>query len=720
MKPDPDNPADESSISNDFSHSCYHRVAVLLPVRDESAVLEGLIDSVARLDYPRDRLEILLLDDSSEEANSKLARDLVDSRSADGLNIRYLNRKSNQGFKADNLNYGADRTGAGFLAIFDADFRPPADFLLQTMPSFRDPNLGFLQTGISYENRDASFLTRFQAQELEHHQFLISGQSQAGNLVSLSGSSCIWRRECLNAMGGWHSASATEDVDLAYLAQKSGWKYAYLKDVYSTSLLPETIGAFRLQRERWGRGLIHNAFKHLGCLFQSNISLLKRLHAVAMMFSSLLLASIYLLFLLTIPLTVSGQFEGPGITLAALAFYLLVTVWAFANLTGTPEWDNFTGGLGRSLGRSKGMILGVLRRGYLYVALFLPMSLYYFIGGLRALKGQTNEFQRTPKGQAEDLEPGTALDTFLNLAEIFSLLYAVTSVITCLFSGNLVLLPVGLTGCLGFGLVLFQSSRDTQRSNRLVKGSILITGATGAIGSALAELYANVGITLHLHGRNSQKLEILAEKCRAKGAIAMTHPGNLADTQERSSWLSEIKQASLPDLILPAAGINISLDPIGGQEDRLAAEKLIELNVKGTLEVIAAFLPDLIQRGRGQITVFSSLAGYFGLPLTPSYCSSKAALKCYGESLRGSLKRYGLKVSVIMPGYVKSLMCDEMPGPKPFLITPDRAARIIRRGLERNRARISFPFPLNLGAWFLAVLPASVSHKILEKFGYAH
>src|SRR5690606_32616370 len=129
-------------------------------------------------------------------------------------------------------------------------------------------------------------------------------------------------------------------------------------------------------------------------------------------------------------------------------------------------------------------------------------------------------------------------------------------------------------------------------------------------------------------------------------------------------------------------------------------------------------LPAMRRRGTGQIALLSSLAAYFGLPSTPSYSASKAAVKAYGEALRGWLAPEGIRVNVIMPGYVRSPMCDDLPGPTPFLWSPARAARVIGRGLARDKARISFPFPLSLGCWFLAVLPARLSVYILGKLGY--
>lgn len=248
---------------------------------------------------------------------------------------------------------------------------------------------------------------------------------------------------------------------------------------------------------------------------------------------------------------------------------------------------------------------------------------------------------------------------------------------------------------------------------------ILITGATGAIGSALAGLYAAEGATLFLQGRNAAVLETLSASCRAAGAEVSAHACDVRDTAGLRIWVQTVCASGMPDVAILAAGMNANVGPAGEPEPWDEAEALFDVNVKGVMAVIDALLPGLLARGSGQIAIFSSLAGYFGLPLTPSYSASKAALKAYGEALRGWLGPRGIRVSVVMPGYVRSAMCDRMPGPKPFLWTPDRAARFIHRGLERDRARISFPFPLNWGTWWLAVLPAALSTRIVRWLGYA-
>jgi len=244
---------------------------------------------------------------------------------------------------------------------------------------------------------------------------------------------------------------------------------------------------------------------------------------------------------------------------------------------------------------------------------------------------------------------------------------------------------------------------------------ILITGATSAIGSALAEAYACPGVTLHLHGRDAGKLGAVAECCRALGATVYARNLDVRDFAALHDWLTGLGPL---DLVIVNAGVNSHIGPAGEAEAWAEVEAVLEVNLKAAMLVTHAVLPAMRARGSGQIALVSSLAAYFGLPVTPSYCASKAGLKAYGEALRGWLGREGIRVNVIMPGYVKSPMCAAMPGPKPFLLSPEQAARAIRHRRARHRARISFPFPLNLGTWFLAVLPAPVALRILRWLGY--
>jgi short-subunit dehydrogenase len=243
-------------------------------------------------------------------------------------------------------------------------------------------------------------------------------------------------------------------------------------------------------------------------------------------------------------------------------------------------------------------------------------------------------------------------------------------------------------------------------------GTVLITGASGGIGSALAGIYATPGRRLILHGQRASVLDVLAASCRATGAAVETKALDLRDTARAMDWLQSLANV---DLAIVSAGVSSS----GAARERWEAiDEVIEVNVRGAIATVSALLPAMRARGAGQIALLSSLSAWYGLPVTPVYSASKAALKAYGEALRGWLSPYGIEVSVVLPGFVRTPMTDRFPGPRPLLVDPRDAAVRIARGLSANRARISFPFPLALGMRCLAVLPAPFAQRLIRAFGF--
>ena len=247
---------------------------------------------------------------------------------------------------------------------------------------------------------------------------------------------------------------------------------------------------------------------------------------------------------------------------------------------------------------------------------------------------------------------------------------------------------------------------------------MLITGATGGIGAALARNYANAGRTLILHGRDQARLAALCESCKQRGARVLSVTFDLRDSRTVIEELRRISQSDCPDLVIANAGITRMIRREEDAEPFEAAHDILAVNLEGALATVAGVLPEMTRRGFGQIALMSSMAAYYGLPRTPAYSASKAALKVYGEALRAWLAPQGIAVSVILPGFVDTPMTDSLTGPKPSTLSADRAALLVRRGLDRNRARIAFPRALAWGMPWLSVLPAPLAEWIMRSLGF--
>lgn len=244
---------------------------------------------------------------------------------------------------------------------------------------------------------------------------------------------------------------------------------------------------------------------------------------------------------------------------------------------------------------------------------------------------------------------------------------------------------------------------------------IVITGASSGIGAALARHYAGGNVRLSLTGRNRARLEAVAGACREQGAAVEAAVLDVTDREEMHAWLCACDETRPVDLVIANAGISAGTGGVLHGEDPEQVRRVFDINLNGVLNTVEPLLPRMLGRGSGHIALMSSLAAFRGWPGAPAYCGSKAAVKVYGEALRGSLRRTGVCVHVICPGFVESSITAANKFPMPFLMNADRAAWIIARGISRNRGRIAFPLITHSFAWFFSVLPDTLAAYFLAR-----
>jgi len=254
-------------------------VTVQLPIFNEQFVIDRLVDAVCKMDYPRDKLEIQVLDDSTDET-VEIANSVVQRYAAMGYPVTYLHRSNRYGFKAGALQEGMKTARGEFIAIFDADFVPPEDWLMRVIHHFADPKIGMVQTRWTHLNRDYSFLTNVEAILLDGHFVLEhGGRSRSNVFFNFNGTAGMWRRQAIDDSGGWQHDTLTEDTDLSYRSQLKGWKFKYLQDVECPAELPIEMTAFKTQQARWAKGLIQTAKKILPTVMDSGVPFRVKLEA---------------------------------------------------------------------------------------------------------------------------------------------------------------------------------------------------------------------------------------------------------------------------------------------------------------------------------------------------------------------------------------------------------------------------------------------------------
>jgi len=286
------------------------RVTIQLPIFNEQFVIDRLIDAVSRIDYPRELLEIQVLDDSTDETQA-VAQLIVDRYRALGHNIVYLHRIDRSGFKAGALQEGLKTASGEFVAIFDADFVPPRNWLMRVIHHFAEPTIGMVQTRWTHLNRDYSFLTQVEAILLDGHFVLEHGARARSHLFfNFNGTAGMWRRSVIDQAGGWQHDTLTEDTDLSYRAQILGWQFKYLQDVECPAEVPIEMTAFKTQQQRWAKGLIQTSKKILPRLFRSDVPLRTKIEAWYHLTANLSYPLMVVLSVLLMPAMIIRFYQG--------------------------------------------------------------------------------------------------------------------------------------------------------------------------------------------------------------------------------------------------------------------------------------------------------------------------------------------------------------------------------------------------------------------------
>jgi cellulose synthase/poly-beta-1,6-N-acetylglucosamine synthase-like glycosyltransferase len=277
------------------------RVTVQLPIFNELYVVERLLKSVAALEYPRELLQVQVLDDSTDET-TKIAEAQIAELKAGGLDIELIHRTDRSGFKAGALENGMKTCTGEYILILDADFVPEPEMLQKTIHFFTDPQVGMIQTRWGHLNRTYSLLTRVQAMFLDGHLLLEqTARSRAGRFFNFNGTAGLWRRACIENAGGWQHDTLTEDLDLSYRAQLNGWRFVFLADLVTPAELPVDMNGFKSQQHRWTKGSIQTCIKLLPTVWKARLPLLVKLEATAHLTSNYAYLLLFCLCVLMYP-----------------------------------------------------------------------------------------------------------------------------------------------------------------------------------------------------------------------------------------------------------------------------------------------------------------------------------------------------------------------------------------------------------------------------------
>lgn len=436
-------------------------VTIQLPVFNEMYVMDRLLENIALIEYPKDKLEIQVLDDSTDETVKSTATHVAKLK-ATGLDIVHICRTNRQGFKAGALKEGLVIAKGEFIAIFDADFLPEPDWLQRTIPHFKEDNIGVVQTRWGHINRNYSILTKIQAFALDAHFTLEQvGRNSRGHFINFNGTAGVWRKQCILDAGNWEGDTLTEDLDLSYRAQLKNWKFKYLENVHTPAELPVVISAARSQQFRWNKGGAENFRKMLWKVLRSkNISAKTKMHGILHLLNSTMFLNVLIVGVLSIPmLYIKNEYAHLKPYFYVMSFFVISTIIFFICY-----WSMYR----RTYGSSAKNFIQYIILFFTFFSIAMGFSLHNSIAVLEGHIGKRSEFVRTPKFNISTLKDSWKGNKYLrkniSLNVIFEgvlMLYFAFGMYSAFIvgdqGGDFGLFPFHLMLFLGFGYVFFKS-----------------------------------------------------------------------------------------------------------------------------------------------------------------------------------------------------------------------------------------------------------------------
>lgn len=434
-------------------------VTVQLPVFNEKYVAERLIHAVTKLNYPSDKLEIQVLDDSTDDTLD-ITQKVAATYREKGFDISVVHRTDRSGFKAGALAKGMEVCKGEFIAIFDADFIPEADFLIKTIPHFQTENVGVVQTRWEHLNQNYSGLTRLQAFGLDAHFTVEQGGRNAANyFINFNGTAGVWRKQTIADAGGWSSDTLTEDLDLSYRAQLKGWKFVYREDIGSPAELPAAMNALKNQQFRWTKGAAECTRKNLGKVWQAaHLPLSTKIHALFHLMNSFIFICVIGTAILSVPmLFIKEKLGQDSIMVAAGSVFLLsmsFLIWFY--------WVSY-----HRMHPNKNFFqfLGTF---FLFLSMSMGLSLHNAIAVFEGYVGRKTPFVRTPKFNIVEKQDGwkgnvylTSTFNSLTLIELALAIYFAFAVTQGIRLSDFGLLPFHFLLALGFAIVSWLSARHS-------------------------------------------------------------------------------------------------------------------------------------------------------------------------------------------------------------------------------------------------------------------